>query len=215
MTQKLRWHDYISINIYWFALTSRSQVLTPLILPVLVQRFVGEAVKGTYVGQIRLWALMVALLMQALMGLLSDRSTSRWGRRRPFIAVGTGLEVLVLIGIASVTGLEGMTGYWVLFGLYIFSMISSNTAHAATQGLIPDLVPPDQRGRFSGVKALLELPVPLDLRLLRRRRDGGCREPFWRARGADRRDGCLCARDDGGTGSPLGRRRPFPSTGSP
>ena len=161
MTPKLRWYDYISINICWFALTSRSQVLTPLILPVLVQRFVGEAVKGTYIGQIRLWALMVALLMQALMGLLSDRSTSRWGRRRPFIAVGTGLEVLVLVGIASVTRLEGMTGYWVLFGLYILSMISSNTGHAATQGLLPDLVPPDQRGRFSGVKALLELPVPL------------------------------------------------------
>jgi MFS family permease len=161
MTPRLRWHDYLSINIYWFALTSRSQVLTPLILPVLVQRFVGEAVKGTYVGQMRLWALMVALLMQALMGLLSDRSTSRWGRRRPFIAVGTALEVLVLIGIAAAARLEGMAGYWVLFGLYIFSMISSNTAHAATQGLIPDLVPQDQRGRFSGVKALLELPVPL------------------------------------------------------
>ncbi len=161
MTQKLRWHDYITINIFWFALTSRSQVLTPLILPVLVQRFVGETVKGTYIGQIRLWALMVALLMQALMGLLSDRNTSRWGRRRPFIAVGTVLEVLVLVGIAAVARLEGMTGYWVLFGLYILSMISSNTAHAATQGLIPDLVPQDQRGRFSGVKALLELPAPL------------------------------------------------------
>jgi MFS family permease len=161
MTEKLRWYDYISINIFWFALTSRSQVLTPLILPVLVQRFVGEAVKGAYIGQIRLWALMVALLMQALMGLLSDRSTSRWGRRRPFIAVGTALEVLVLVGIAAVARLEGMAGYWALFGFYILSMISSNTAHAATQGLIPDLVPQDQRGRFSGVKALLELPVPL------------------------------------------------------
>ena len=40
-------------------------------------------------------------------------------------------------------------------------MISSNTAHAATQGLIPDLVPEHLRGRASGVKALLELPLPL------------------------------------------------------
>ena len=54
-----------------------------------------------------------------------------------------------------------MSGYWFLFALYTMSMISSNTAHAATQGLIPDLVPEDMRGRFSGVKALLELPVPV------------------------------------------------------
>ncbi|HEY4693641.1 MAG TPA: MFS transporter, partial [Bellilinea sp.] len=51
----------------------------------------------------------------------------------------------------------------VLFGLYILSAIASNTAHAATQGLIPDLVPDSQRGRYSGIKALLELPLPLVL----------------------------------------------------
>jgi MFS family permease len=161
MDRQLRWYDYLTINIYWFALTTRSQVLSPLIVPVLVQRFAGDAVKGTYVGRMRLWALMAAVLMQAAMGMLSDRSTSRWGRRRPFIVIGTLGELVILALIGAATVLEGMTGYWVLFGLYILSMIASNTAHAATQGLIPDLVPEDQRGRFSGVKALLELPVPL------------------------------------------------------
>ncbi|MGC9349037.1 MAG: MFS transporter [Anaerolineae bacterium] len=161
MNREVRWYDYITINIYWFALTSRAQVLTPLIVPVLVQRFVGESVKGTYVGRMRLWSLMVALLMQALMGLLSDRSRSRWGRRRPFIALGTLGELVIFALIGAIAGLEGMTGYWALFALYSISMVSSNTAHAATQGLIPDLVPEEKRGRFSGVKALLELPVPL------------------------------------------------------
>ncbi len=161
MNREIRWYDYLSINIYWFALTTRSQVLTPLIVPLLVQRYVGEAVKGAYVGRIRLWALMVALLVQALMGLLSDRSTLRWGRRRPFILIGTLGEVVVLTLVGVIAGLEGMTGYRVFFAVYILSMIASNTAHAATQGLIPDLVPLEKRGRFSGVKALLELPVPL------------------------------------------------------
>ncbi|MGC9522330.1 MAG: MFS transporter [Anaerolineae bacterium] len=161
MNRDIRWYDYITINIYWFALTTRAQVLTPLIVPVLVQRFVGESVKGAYVGRMRLWALMVALLMQALMGLLSDHSTLRWGRRRPFIALGTLGELVVFALIGAASGLQGITGYWVLFALYTVSMVSSNTAHAATQGLIPDLVPEHLRGRFSGVKALLELPVPL------------------------------------------------------
>ena len=82
MKRATRWYDYITINIYWFALTTRSQVLAPLIIPLLVQQFVGEAVKGTYVGQIRLWALMTAVLVQSLMGIISDQSRSRWGRRR-------------------------------------------------------------------------------------------------------------------------------------
>ena len=67
MKKEARWYDVITTNIYWFALTARSQVLTPLIIPLLVQRFVGESLKGTYVGRIRLWSLMVAVLVQALM----------------------------------------------------------------------------------------------------------------------------------------------------
>jgi MFS family permease len=162
VNRALRWYDYITINIYWFSLTTRAQTLTPLVLPLLVQRFVGEAAKGAYLGRIRLWALMVAVLTQALMGLLSDHSRARLGRRRPFILVGTLCELVVmtLIGIAAQSQ-EGMNGYWVLFALYVTSMLSSNTAHAATTGLIPDLVPEAKRGRFSGVKALFELPLPL------------------------------------------------------
>jgi predicted Na+-dependent transporter len=110
MKRDVRWYDYITINIYWFALTTRSQVLTPLIIPLLVQQFVGEAAKGTYVGTIRLWALMVAVLVQSLMGMLSDRSTHPWGRRRPFIAAGTLGQLVVLALMGFTAGLVGMTG---------------------------------------------------------------------------------------------------------
>jgi len=161
MKRTIRWFDYITINIYWFALTTRSQVLSPLVIPLLVQQFMGEASKGTYVGNMRLWALMAAVLFQALMGMLSDRSTSKLGRRRPFIIAGTIGELILFVLIGMIAGLEGTTGYVFLFILYSLSMVSSNTAHAATQGLIPDLVPEQIRGRFSGVKALLELPLPL------------------------------------------------------
>ena len=157
MKKQLHWYDYIIINSNWFAITTRSQILTPLVIPLLVQQFVGEELKGTYYGSIRLWSLMVALLAQALMGLLSDRSTLRWGRRRPFVVIGALGEVVMVILMGLTTNLEGMTGYWILFALYIGSMVTSNASHAATQGLIPDLVPEEKRGLASGVKALLEL----------------------------------------------------------
>ena len=161
MKRAIRWYDYITINIYWFALTTRSQVISPLILPILVQKFVGDAVKGTYLGNVRLWALMVAVLVQAFMGMVSDQNSSRWGKRRPFLVAGTIGEIFVFILIGFTAGLEGLTGYWILFALYTLSMLSSNTAQGALLGLIPDLVPSEKRGKFSGVKALLELPIPL------------------------------------------------------
>jgi len=161
MERDIHWHDYITINVYWFALTARAQVLGPLIIPLLVQHFVGEETKGTHVGVMRLWALMVAVLAQALMGLLSDHSTLRWGRRRPFIALGTGGEVVVLVLIGLSVGWTGMAGYWALFVLYILSMVASNAAQAGAQSLMPDLVPQNLRGKFSAVKVLMELPLPL------------------------------------------------------
>jgi MFS family permease len=161
MRRELRWHEYLTININWFNLTTKSQVLTPLIIPLLIQQFVGEASKGTYTGIMRLWALMAALLIQALMGILSDRNTSKFGRRRPFILFGVIFEVIVIILIGLTAQLEGMYGYWVLFALYIFSMVGANISHAATQGLIPDIVTDEKKGLVSGIKTLLELPLPL------------------------------------------------------
>lgn len=163
MSREIRWYDYITINSYWLGLTILNQTMTPLVLPLLVQQFVGEAGKGTFFGTLRLWTLMAALLGQALMGMLSDRSTLRWGRRRPFILVGTLADLVFVIAIGFSVRLEGMTGYWFLFAMSILLQISSNTAHGAVQGLIPDLVPEHQRGRFSGIKAVLELPLPMIL----------------------------------------------------
>jgi len=145
-----RWYDYITINIYWLGLTTISQS-NGLIIPLLVQKFVGPEQQGTAFGRLRLYTLMVALLVQALMGMLSDRSTLRWGRRRPFILVGT------LFNMGCILAIGGSPGYWFLFGAVVLSQIASNIAHGAEQGLIPDLVPEDRRGRFSGVKSIMEL----------------------------------------------------------
>ena len=148
--KRLHWYDYITINIYWLGLTTVSQS-NGLIIPLLVQQFVGLEQQGTAFGRLRLYTLMVALLVQALMGMLSDRSTLRWGRRRPFILVGSLLNMACLIAIGA------SPSYWFLFGAVVLSQIAGNIAHAAEQGLIPDLVPEDRRGRFSGVKSIMEL----------------------------------------------------------
>ncbi len=71
------------------------------------------------------------------------------------------LVFVALIGVSS--GMAGMSGFWFLFAMAIILSVAANTAHGAEQGLIPDLAPEDKRGRFSGVKAVLEVPLPMIL----------------------------------------------------
>jgi MFS family permease len=169
----MRWTDHIPINIYWLGLNVTSGVMTPVLLPYLVALFAPAELKNTYLATIRTVSLAVAMAVQPIAGMLSDRSTSRWGRRRPFIVTGTALDLvfLVLIGSSPLwlgstldpffqATLGVNTAYAALLVGIVLLQFSSNLAHGAVQGLIPDLVPQDQRGRSSGVKAVMEmLPI--------------------------------------------------------
>jgi MFS family permease len=160
---KYNWVDYLTTNIYYLGLSTLSQTLSPLVYPLLVQQFVGTEAQGTFFGTLRLWSLMVALLAQAFWGILSDHSTLRWGRRRPFIFGGSLVNLVFLAAIGFSTGLTGWDGFWFLFAIALLLQISSNAAQAAQQGFIPDLVPEESRGRFSSIKAVFEVPLPVIL----------------------------------------------------
>jgi MFS family permease len=160
---KRNWFFYLTTNIYFLGLSTVSQTLSPLVYPLLVQQFVGEEAKGTFFGTLRLWSLMVALLAQAFWGILSDRTKLRWGRRRPYILGGTVVDLVFIVLIGFSFGLSGWTGFGFLFVIAILLQISSNAAQAAQQAVIPDLIPDDQRGRFSAIKAVFEVPLPVIL----------------------------------------------------
>ena len=156
-----RWYQYITVNVYFLGLSVVSQTMTPLVVPLLVQQFVGEEQKGTAYGNMRLWGLMVALLAQAFWGMLSDHSTLHWGRRRPFIFGGTVVDLIFIVAIGGMLGMSGVSAYWLLFVLTLMLQVSTNAAQAAQQALIPDVVPDNLRGRFSAVKTLFEVPLPV------------------------------------------------------
>lgn len=149
--KRLHWYDYLSINLFWLGLNIRNTAIGSVFMPYLVDGFVRSDIKNTALGMLNASGLIIAMLVQPAMGLLSDRSTSRFGRRRPFIFVGVLFDLVLLVAI----GLSG--NYWVLFIVLLFQQTSANVSHGAIQGLIPDLVPEDQRGRASAVKAIFEL----------------------------------------------------------
>jgi MFS family permease len=154
MMKRFRWYDHLSINLYWLGMNIRNTAIGSVFMPYLVDMFVKPEVKNTSLGAMRAAGLIIAMLVQPAAGLLSDRNTSRFGRRRPYIFVGVLFDLLFLALIA----LSG--SYWMLFIVLLFQQFSANVSHGPLQGLIPDLVPENQRGRSSGVKALFEL-IPL------------------------------------------------------
>jgi Na+/melibiose symporter-like transporter len=141
--------DYLKITLLGFALTSLWSSLHTIILPLRLLDFVPEAQKNTYLDLLIFAGLFLAFIVQPVAGAFSDVSTSKWGRRRPFIVAGAVPLAILLFG----TGLPG--GYAVIFALYCLMQISSNVAQGPFQALIPDLVPEKQRGRASGIRGLL------------------------------------------------------------
>jgi MFS family permease len=170
MKREMRWQDHITINIYWLGINVASGTITPVLLPYLVALFAPEELKNTYLATIRVIGLAVAMLVQPLAGMLSDRNTHPMGRRRPYIIGGTAFNLLFLLLIGAsplfvASALDGFfqptfgvtAAYAVLLAGIVLLQVSSNLGQGALQGLIPDLVPEDQRGRASGVKAVMEL----------------------------------------------------------
>jgi Na+/melibiose symporter-like transporter len=142
---------YVKITIFGFALASLWSSLHSIILPLRLLDFVAESQKNTYLGILTFAGLILAMLAQPIVGAISDRSGFSWGRRRPFVLLGTIAAILFLPGI----GLAG--SYAVLLLTYCFLQLSSNTAQGPLHGFIPDLVPESKRGLASGVKSLLEV----------------------------------------------------------
>jgi MFS family permease len=154
--KRLHWYDYITINLFWLGLNIRNTALGSIFMPYLVAIFAPAAIKNTALGAMRSAGLVIAMLVQPAAGMLSDRSTSRFGRRRPYILVGALLDCLFLAAIAL------SWNYWALLISVLLIQFSSNISHGPLQGLIPDLAPEDQRSHASAVKSIMELlPVVL------------------------------------------------------
>ncbi len=143
--------DYVKITVFGFALTALYQSLHSIVLPLRLLDFIQESQKNSYLSYITIAGLALAFFIQPLAGAFSDRTSSRLGRRRPYILAGGILAVLVIPGF----GLAG--GYAGLFLTYCLLQCSTNIAQGPYQGLIPDMIPESRHGTASGVKGLLEV----------------------------------------------------------
>jgi MFS family permease len=88
-------------------------------------------------------------IVPPVVGYLSDRSSTRFGRRRPYVFVGFLLVMLCVLGLSQATAF-GIVA--LLAGLMYFALRFAETPFLS---LLPDITPPEQRSTASGVMNLL------------------------------------------------------------
>jgi MFS family permease len=164
--RRLAWHEYLTVNLHWLGLSTATGIITPVLLPYLVAFMVPPDQKNSSLATVRVISLAVAMAVQPIAGLLSDGCTSRWGRRRPFVLWGTLASILLLGVIGLSSRLPGAPAYWFLVVGTVLWQAAANVGQGAMQGLIPDLVPENRRGRASGAKAVLELVAVVPIVLI-------------------------------------------------
>lgn len=139
----------VRINAYWFG---RGAHWRTILLSLLFAGATLVAGKNAVVlqGQVMTAGGILALLMPVIGGWLSDRTASRWGRRRPWLVVGTAANVvgLGLLAVASTPAL--------LFIAFLLVQASNNLAEGAYAGVIPDIIPADRRGQASSLLGVME-----------------------------------------------------------
>jgi MFS family permease len=147
--RSLSWQ--LGLSAYWFAINLKWFILLSAVLSSQVAGIVPGGEKSTAWGNIVLIGAIWALFGPALFGRLSDRR----GAWRPFLALGCAGTVVALFILSS------SHSYVQLILGYLLLQVSDDAAQGPYSALIPGLVPPEQRGRASGIMSFLLMAAQL------------------------------------------------------
>jgi len=115
-----------------------------LLLPEQLEDIAGDKGKVGALGLVTGVGALVAVVATPLAGALSDRTTSRFGRRLPWLVGGTFLGALALFVLSRQSTVVGVLIGWAAAQAFF------NAAYAGLTAEVPDHVPVEQRGTVSG-----------------------------------------------------------------
>ena len=144
--------ELLRISLYWLGLSSIFAGLVTIMSGRL--EFTGLVAKGEAgraLFAVSISGAIMAMVVQPTVGTISDYTISRWGRRKPYIFVGSILDVIFLVGIATSDTLLAIAAFIALL------QFSSNFAQGPFQGYVPDLVPAPQVGTASALVGLMQV----------------------------------------------------------
>src|SRR2546430_13263881 len=141
-TARLSFGRLAAINAFWFGGGPHWQPIYSALIPVGATLSAGRDA-DLLIGRVTAAGGVFALLTPILVGWLSDRTVTRWGRRRPWMVAGTIVNIVGL-GLLAVASSE-----LAFIAAYLVVQLSNNSAGAAYTGVIPGVVRADARSRAS------------------------------------------------------------------
>jgi MFS family permease len=138
----------VTLSIYWLGIQTIWGGLNIAILPARADDMSRDTA-GTLLAVIFIAGAVAPILVQPTVGVISDYTITRWGRRKPYIVIGSVLDVVFLVGLAT------SNTFVALVAFYFLLQVSSNFAQGPFQGYVPDLVPKEQVGLASGLMGLM------------------------------------------------------------
>ncbi len=81
--------DQVNINVFWIANQFHWNALLSVVIPSMVAKLLDPAQKDINLTLVVAWGTIVAVVVNPLIGAISDYATFRMGRRRPFMIIGT------------------------------------------------------------------------------------------------------------------------------
>jgi MFS family permease len=148
--KKISFLRMLVISLLGFALTFSSNIQDPPLMTYKVRQLAPN-LPNTALGILGFIGLLVAMVVQPIIGVFSDRARTKLGRRLPFFIGGAFLIAVSLFLLAAAPAL------WVLLIGVILIQFSSNILQGPWQALIPDLVPESQHGTASSLKATMDI----------------------------------------------------------
>ena len=139
---------YVNFSVLAFGIAAISTSLGYIILPLRVLDVADESLKNTYLGLLGAIGMGGAMVIQPLVGYLSDKTRWGWGRRRPYIALGSLVATGLMVGVGAAVNFVGLLISAVLVQLFI------NVSQTPYDAMLKDQVPHNQRGKMSSVRAI-------------------------------------------------------------
>jgi len=127
----------------WLAL------LTPVLVTIALKvRHLDPQTAASSLSLVLGFGAFFALIGNPLFGRLSDRTTSRFGMRRPWLVGGIVCGAIALLMIATAKSIAVVLIGWCL------AQLAFNAVLAAVIAVLPDQVPAEQRGTVAGVMGI-------------------------------------------------------------
>jgi MFS family permease len=143
----------IRISLYWLGLTAIDGAVGLFIQNrVNFGAFAADPLEvGRILFLLSIPVAVISIIIQPTVGSISDYTVSRWGRRKPYIVIGSLLDLVFLTGIALSSSILMLGAFAALLA------VSTNIARGPFQGYVPDLVPEKQVGLASAMVGLMQI----------------------------------------------------------